>query len=164
MNRNNNTNDYERIDKSNFTTKPLLDELKDKVLLVMEYCAVEHECRCHSYTYVHNRLQHYSPYHTLCVMDGLDDKFFDELEIDSEKKWFDVFLQDNSHITIDDEYYGEIETSSGEAEINKLLQQENNELYLSFDMGNFHGPLECFFVEWWIKNHPMYHTDTIRKI
>ena len=143
-----------------------MQELRNNaVILELYYDSFELECEVNSYTLLRDgTLQVYSPIHTLATSGECSDITFDKMNVTSAKEWTECFLNDNYYISIQNEFYYPCEYQHKEDQIKALLSREASELYISYDKGNFYGPLECEFIEWWINQHPGYHTDRITTI
>lgn len=155
---------YKKIEKT-CLVKDLVQELRNNaVILELCYDSFELECEVNSYTLLRDgTLQVYSPIHTLATFGERGTICFDEMNVTSAKEWTELFLNENYYLNIQDEFYFPCEYQHKEDQIKYLLSRNESELYISYDKANFYGPLECDFIEWWIKQHPDYHTDRILK-
>ena len=143
-----------------------MQELRNNaVILELRYNSFECECEVNSFTLLRDgTLQVYSPIHTLATFGERGTICFEEMNVTSAKEWTECFLNDNYYIDIQNEFYYPCEYQHKEDQIKALLSREASELYISYDKGNFYGPLECEFIEWWINQHLGYHTDQITTI
>jgi len=160
--------DFLKIDKTTASAAELLQKLRDNhVLLEVEYSSTEHTCSVTSYACSRSgTLMVYAPVHTLNSLEGLDEVSFSEMDIRTSEEWTARFLSENSFLNIQDESYYDSEYEEDIDQIKALLMTADSprsaaELYLSGDHGNFYGPLEIDCMEWWIRSHPGYHTDTV---
>ena len=158
----------------------LMEALQNKaVLLEVRYDPFDHECEVNSYAYWEGEsyfywgladketiLRIYRPVHTLADERGYTvyDRG-DILHITSAKEWLEAFCNHEKYnLTIQDKEVSDNCDGGDEGLIKEMLDRENTELYISYDIGNFCGALELRFMEWWMMRHPGYHTDRFFKV
>ena len=158
----------------------LMEALQNKaVLLEVRYDPFDHECEVNSYAYWEGEsyfywgladketiLRIYRPVHTLADERGYTvyDRG-DILHITSAKEWLEAFCNHEKYnLTIQDKEVSDNCDGGDEGLIKGMLDRENTELYISYDIGNFCGALELRFMEWWMMRHPGYHTDRFFKV
>lgn len=159
---------YQKLEVNSYTADELLLLLKNKkrVLLEVRVDTFDFTCSVTSYAYTAKGLYVYQPSHCLMTLENMSEE---KVVVDSIADWTENFISEDAFIGIDDESYFHCEYANDLDQIKVILSQLKKtdelywetELYLSDDYGNFYGPLECDFIEWWIKNHKGYHTDTI---
>lgn len=155
---------YQKIEPNSYSANDLLSLLKKShVLLEVHFDTFDFTCSVTSYAYTTKGLYVYQPAHCL---EKLGKYGSEKVVVERSTDWTKIFLSGDASISIDRESYFHCEYSNDLTQIKILLSQLEEspcetELYLSDDYNNFYGPLECDFIEWWIKNHKGYHTDTI---
>ena len=153
---------YQKIEANSYSAEELLELLKrSHVLLKMNYCPNDQSCSVTSYAHTIDGLYVYMPSHFLAE-DGLSGT--DEVCVESYEEWTERFKSKETWISVYNEFYCHCEYEHDIDQIKYLLSlikdpSSGTELYLSTDRGNFYGPLECSFMEWWLKNHEGYHTN-----
>ena len=147
---------YQKLEVNSYSADELLSLLKNKhVLLEVRFDTFDFTCSVTSYAYTTKGLYVYQPSHCLTTLEKMSEE---KVVVESIADWTEKFLSEDASISIDDEFYFQCEYANDLDQIKDLLSQLKKsdecswetELYLSDDYGNFYGPLECDFIEWWI--------------
>lgn len=156
--------EYNKIELGSYSAEELSSLLLEdaNVLLKVSIDSSEFSCSVTSYSY---RRTYYEDvfhiYHPkLCLSHWSEGP----IVVKSNEEWTEEFLSGNTCIDIYSEFYCPCDNDIEQIQdvLSSFEEQPNQiELYLSDDYRNFHGPLECDFIEWWIENHPGYHTEII---
>jgi len=150
---------FRKINPKNYSPAGLVRLLeKSKVLLEVNINPKDHNCSVTSYANQYDGTYMYQASHYLAEDGPMGEN---EVEVESEAEWTEKFLSGKTWISIWGEEYGDL--CDAEDYFRYLLLRlkehpEKVELYQSDDCDNFYGPLECEFIEWWIKKHKGYHT------
>lgn len=136
------------LDINTTTPNDLINILEDgKVILSIEIYD-NNKCQVRSYALVDGEIMVYAPYHILSTDTTT-------LKIEILKEWREKFVEEDTHITIENELYepyGDDKQAS-----HKDFSDKNIQLYTSSDKSNFHGPLECDFIELWLSFNKDYY-------
>ena len=147
-----------KVKRTEFTPKKLGRILKDKgVILQLFIDTNEKNISIVSYADTAYGIARYAPKHYLeknnTVSDSTD-------TVISKAEW-DICFNDNEHyINIASESYEYIDISLSELEkrlYSSCKKGNDCELYISYDIGNFYGPLEIDLAAAWLKENPDYH-------
>lgn len=139
---------FHSLDISTTTPDDLINILEDgKVILSVEIYD-NNKCQVRSYALVDGEIMVYAPQHILSTDTST-------LKIETIKEWRKKFTTEDTHITIENEFYEPY--GDDKQALHKAFSDKNIQLYTSSDKSNFHGPLECDFIELWLSFNKDYY-------
>ncbi len=145
---------FSSLDISNSTSDSLMNIIDaGKVILSIEKYD-NNKCQVRSYALHDGKIMCYIPAHILDIMEK--DTFRSEtFSSDNLEDWRKKFAEDAATIGIWDERY--LTLIDDKQVLYECVFEGNSQTYISEDSANFHGPLECNFMELWLSLNENYY-------
>ena len=139
---------YHSLDIGTTTPEDLINILEDgKVILSIELYDNK-KCQVRSYALVDGEIMVCTPYHILATDTTT-------LKIETLEEWREKFVAEDTYIDIENEFYEPL--GNDKQLLYKGFIDKKVQLYISNDKANFHGPLECNFMELWLACNENYY-------